>query len=166
MKTKLLLFATLMCGICRAQSDPTTFTNTNHHNPAPTGPSCLFYIATEDGHPVGACPPNSGGCVIYFSNPFVAITLPDIPNQYVNHATLTCTIKRTVITGKYGCQTSKCQSITFTATGENDQDNDDAPCRDADGRVWTLVTTQFYHWRHVGLHYIRSYDGGHGRISH
>ena len=78
MKTKLLLFATLlMSGICFAQSDPTFFTNTNLPNPTPTSPSFSFYIATEDGHRVGTCPPNSGGCVIYFSNPFIAITLPD-----------------------------------------------------------------------------------------
>ena len=167
MKTKPLLFATLlMSSICFAQSDPTTFTNTNHPNSEPTGPSYSFHIATEDGHPVGTCPPNSGGCVIYFSNPFIAITLPDIPNQYVNHDTLTCTIKRTVITGTYGCKTAKCQSITFTATGENDGDYNDAPCRDADGRVWTLVTTQYYHWLHVGRYYFRVYDGGHGKISH
>jgi hypothetical protein len=75
--------------------------------PEPTSPSFRFDIATKDGHPVGTCPPNSGGCVIYFSNPFIAITLPDIPNQYVNHDTLTCTIKRTVVTGTYGCQTAK-----------------------------------------------------------
>ena len=167
MKTKLLLFATLlMSGICFAQSDPTFFTNTNQPNPAPTSPSFSFYIATEDGHRVGTCPPNSGGCVIYFSNPFIAITLPDIPNQYVNHDTLTCTIKQTVVTGTYGCQTAKCQSVTYTAKGEHDQDNDDAPCRDADGRVWTLVTTQYYHWVHVGRRYIQYYDGGHGRLSH
>jgi hypothetical protein len=84
----------------------------------------------------------------------------------VNHDTLTCTIKRTVITGTYGGQYSKCQSITFTATGEHDLDNDDAPCRDADGRVWTLVTTQFYHWQHMGRYYFKFYDGGHGTISH
>ena len=128
MKTKLLPFATLLIsGICLAQSDPTYFTNTNQPNPEPPKASFRFHIATEDGHPVGACPPNSAGCAIYFSNPFIAITLPDIANQYVNHDTLTCTIKRTVITGTYLCQTSKCQSITYTATGENDQDNDDAP---------------------------------------
>ena len=103
--------------------------------------------------------------MIYFSNPFIAITLPDIPNQYVNHDTLTCTIKREVVTGTYGCQTAKCRFITFTATGEHDQDNNDAPCRDADGRVWKLLTTQYYHWRHVGRHYIQFYDGGHGTIS-
>lgn len=167
MKTKLMLFATLlMSGICFAQSDPTTFTNTNHPNPEPTGQSFKFNIATEDGHPVGTCPPNSAGCVIYFSDPFIAITLPDIPNQYVNHDTLTCTIKRKVITGTYCCQSAGCQSITYTATGEHDQDNDDAPCRDAHGQVWTLVTKQYYHWRRAGQTCIRHYDGGNGTISH
>ena len=167
MKTKLLLFATLlMCDVCFAQSDPITFTNTNQPNPEPVGANFSFHIATEDGHPVGTCPPNSGGCVIYFTNPYIAITLPDIPNQYVNHDTLYCTKKSAVVTGKYPCQTAKCQSITFTATAENDQDNDDASCRDADGRVWKLVTTQYYHWRKVGYRYFQLYDGGHGTISH
>ena len=47
MKAKLLLFATLlMSGICFAQSDPTTFTNTNRPNPEPTIPSFSFDIAT------------------------------------------------------------------------------------------------------------------------
>ena len=164
MKTKLLLFATLLLsGICLAQHDPTTFTNTNLPNPEPQNLSHTFNIATKDGHPVGACLPNSGGCVIYFSNPFIAITLPDIPNQYVNHNTLTCTIKKTVTTGTYGCQASKCQSITYTATKDHSYD---APCRDADGRLWTLVTTQYYHWLRVGRRYVHFYDGGHGRISH
>ena len=104
--------------------------------------------------------------MIYFTNPFITITLPDIPNQYVNHDTLDCTIKSTVITGKYACQTSKCQSITYTATGEHDGDNNDAPCVDADGRVWTLVTTQYYHWLHVGRRNIQVYDGGNGTLSH
>jgi hypothetical protein len=162
-----LLFATLlMSGICFAQSNPTTFTNTNQPNPEPTTPSYSFDIATENGQAVGTCPPNSAGCVIHFSNPLISITLPDIPNQYVNHDTVSCTIKGSLITGTYGCQTSKCQSVTYTATGENDQDSDDAPCRDADGRVWTLVTTQYYHWLHVGRRYIQVYDGGNGTLSH
>ena len=97
-----LLFATLlMSSICFAQSDY-TFTNTNQPKPEPQSASFSFYISTEDRHPVGTCPTNSGGCLIYFSNPFIAITLPDIPNRYVNHDTLTCTIKRTVVTGTYG----------------------------------------------------------------
>jgi hypothetical protein len=170
----LLLFATLlMSGICIAQSNPTTFTNTNQPNPEPIAPSFSFKIATEDGHPVGTCPSNSAGCLIDFINPFgfgppvfIQITLPDIPN-HVNQDTLKCTIKRTVVTGTYGCQTSKCQSVTYTATGEHDQDNDDAPCSDADGRVWTLVTTQYYHWLHASpRHYIQFYDGGKGSLSY
>jgi hypothetical protein len=167
MKVKLLLFATLlMSGICIAQRNPTTFTNTNRPNPIPTHPAFHFNIATEDGQPVGACPPNSAGCEIYFANPFLAITLPDIPNQYLNHDTLTCTITKVVVTGIYGCQTAKCQSATYTATGSNDADADDAPCKDADGVKWTIKTTQYYHWRHVGLGYIKTYDGGFGTISH
>src|SRR3974390_14991 len=167
MKTKLLLFATLLLsGICIAQSNPITFTNTNRPNPEPTAASFTFDIATEDGRPVGTRPPHSAGCFISSTNPVITITLPDIPNEYVNHNTLACTIKGTVVTGKYGCQTSKCQSVTYTATGDNDQDNDDMPCRDADGRTWTLVTTQFYHWLHVGRYYRQVYDGGHGTISH
>ena len=76
-----------MSGICLAQSDPTTFTNANLPKPEPQSLTFNFYIATEDGRAVGACPSNSGGCRIYVRDPYgVAITLPDIPNQYVNHA--------------------------------------------------------------------------------
>jgi hypothetical protein len=157
MKTKVLLFATLlMSGICFAQHDPTTFTNTNLPNPEPQNRPHTFKIATEDGR----CPTE---CVIYFSDPFIAITLPDIPNQYVNHNTLTCTIKKVVITGTYGCKTARCQSVTYTATTDNSYD---APCKDADGRVWTLVTTQYYHWIHSGRYVFQYYDGGHGMIRH
>jgi hypothetical protein len=168
MKTKLLLFATLlMSGICFAQSDPTTFTNTDQPKPEPQRSSFSFDIATEDGHPVGTCPSNSAGCKIDVAYPYgVAITLPDIPNQYLNHDTITCTITHVVITGKYGCHAAKCQSITLTATAESDNDYGDAPCKDADGRVWTIVTTQYYHWRHSGQIYFKHYDGGHGTISH
>ena len=168
MKTKLLLFATLLVsGICFAQFNPTFFTNTNQPNPTPIYPSFSFYVATENGHHVGTCPPNTAGCKVYFANPFIAITLPDIPNDYVNHDTINCTITRTVVIGKYGCQTAKCQSITYTATKDSDGDSDDTPsCKDADGRVWTIVTTQYYHWRKNGLQLQRVYDGGHGTISH
>ena len=161
MKTPLLFVILLMSGVCIAQSNPTTFTNTNQPNPEPTTQSFSFNIATEDGRPVGSCPPNSAGCVIYFDNPILTITLPDIPDQYVNHDTLYCSIKSTVVTGTYGCQTSKCQSITYTATGDGN-----APCADANGHVWTVVTTQHYHWLHVGQRYIQFYDGGNGTLSH
>jgi hypothetical protein len=168
MKTKLLLFATLlMSGICLAQSDPTTFTNTNLPKPEPQSNTFNFLITTEDWKPVGACAANSGGCRIYFSSPYgIAITLPDIPNRYVNHQTITCTITKIVVTGKYGCQGLKCQSVTYTATGENDGDYGDAPCKDADGRAWTIRTTQYYHWRHSGRYYFKNYDGGSGTLSH
>jgi hypothetical protein len=173
MKTKLLLSATLlMSGICFAQSNHITFTNTNQPKPEPQSLSFAFYITTEDGHPVGTCPPNSSGCAIYFINPFIAITLPDIPNQYSNHNTLTCTIESTKGTGIRGCTGLRCQSITYTATGDydygqdNDQDSTVAPCRDADGRVWTVVTTQYYHWQHVGKYMRQVYDGGKGTIRH
>jgi hypothetical protein len=167
MKIKVLLFATLlMSGICIAQSNPTTFTNTNLPNPEPNGSSFYFDIATEDGHPVGTCPPNSPGCIIDITNPFISITLPDIPNQYYNHDTLTCTIKSIVYTGTYGCQTPGCQSATYTATRDHDYDGDDTTCADADGRVWTLVTTQYYHWRHIGRYYAKHYDGGNGTLSY
>ena len=164
MKTKLLLFAILlMSGICSAQSNPTTFTNTNQPNPEPQSNTYYFNVVTEDGNPVGAC---SARCKIYVAYPYgVAIRLPDIPNQ-LNHDTITCTITHVVVTGKYGCQTPKCQSITMTATGDHDGDNDDASCKDADGRVWTVLTTQYYHWRPSGRYYYQHYDGGHGTISH
>lgn len=81
-------------------------------------------------------------CIASLSNPpFVRVRtcFPGlsfcIPNQYVNHDTLTCTIKRTVVTGTYRCQAPQWQSITLTATAENDNDYSDAPCKDADGRV-------------------------------
>ncbi len=97
-KTLATLLFVLAAGIASfAQSNPTTFTNTNQPNPEPTGYSYSFNIATEDGQPVGTCPPNSPGCFIYFNSPFLAITLPDIPNQYFNHDTLSCTIKSTVV---------------------------------------------------------------------
>jgi len=165
MKTKLLLFATLlMSGICMAQSNPTTFTNTNQPKPEPQSLNFHFNIATENGHPVGTCP---APCKIHFSNSsFIAITLPDIPNQIQNQDTLICTIKSTAHTGTYGCQTSKCQSVTYTATAEHDGDNNDFSCRDADMRVWKLVTTQYFHWRKSGTLYYQHYDGGKGTLSH
>src|SRR5215469_4251450 len=167
MKTKLLLFATLLIsGICMAQSNPTTFTNTNQPKPEPQSLNFHFNIATEDGHPVGTCPANSAGCLIRFTNSFIAITLPDIPNPSKNQDTLICTIKSTTHTGIYGCQTSKCQSITYTATAEHDSDNDDFSCTDALNRVWTIVTTQYFHWRKSGNLYYQHYDGGKGTLSH
>ena len=168
MEAKLLLFATLlMSGICFAQSDPTSFTNSNQPKPEPQSNTYNFNVVLEDGKPVGACSPNSGGCRIYVNYPYgVAITLPDIPNQYVNHETIACTITKIVITGKSGCPTPRCQSITLTATRDNDGDNDDATCKDADGRVWTIVTTQYFHSRHSGYRAFRHYDGGVGKISH
>jgi len=121
---------------------------------------------------VGTCPPNSAGCILYFNSAFISVTLPDIPNQYVNHNTLNCAISSTVVKGKYGCLTGKCQSVTYIAGGDNDNDaepdsdGDDSLCRDANGHRWTLVTTQYYHWIHVGRRYIRYYDGGNGTLSH
>ena len=166
MKTKLLQFATLlMSGICFAQSDPTTFTNSNQPNPEPQSNLYFFKVVLEDGKPVGACPP--GVCRISVNYPYgVAITLPDIPNQHVNHETIACTITKIVITGKFGCPTARCQSLTLTATRDNDGDSDDATCKDADGRVWKIVTTQYYHWRHSGRYAFQHYDGGQGTISH
>jgi len=165
-----VLFSTVIATL--AQSNPTTFTNTNQPNAEPTTSSFTFHMHTEDGRPVGTCPPNSAGCVIYFNSPFITVTLPDIPDAYANHDTLTCTIKGTVVTGTYRCTTAKCQSVTYTATGDNDNDtekdsdSDDSLCRDATGKAWTLVTTQYYHWIHVGRRYIRYYDGGNGTLSH
>lgn len=145
---------------------PTTFTNTNLPRPEPTGTSYSFDIQTEDGQPVGTCSLNSPGCILFFNVPHIAITLPDIPDQYYNHETLSCTVKSTVTTGKFGCTTAKCQSVTYTATGDNDSDSDDAPCSDATGQVWILVTTQYYHWVRVGRGYTQYYDGGNGTLSH
>ena len=168
MRAKLLLFATLlMSGICFAQSDPTTFTNSNQPKPEPQSNTYNFNIVTEDGLPVGTCSANSGGCKVYVNYPYgVAITLPDIPNQNVNHETIACTVTKVVITGKFGCPVAKCQSITITATRDNDGDNDDATCKDAHGHVWTIVTTQYYHWRHSGRYVFQHYDGGGGKMSH
>jgi hypothetical protein len=55
MKTKLLLFATLLLsGICLAQHYPTTFTNTNLPNPEPQNLSPKTAILSAPVHPIPA----------------------------------------------------------------------------------------------------------------
>lgn len=157
----LLLTSTL---VAQSKSTTTTFTNSNLPRPEPQSSIFNFYILTEDGNPVGMCPPNSAGCRVYVTSPStVAITLPDIPDAYVNHDTIVCAITKIVVTGRYKCRAAKCQSDTYTATTDNGYD---APCTDAEGRVWTIHTTQYYHWRYDGRYYYKHYDGGSGSLSH
>ena len=150
-----------------AQNNPTWFINSSKPNPSPTAPTYSFDVLYENGKPVGQCPPNSAGCIVSFNGSNdLSLTLPDIANDYVNHATIACTIVQAYTTGKYGCSKPYCQSVSYRATGDTDGDIDDLSCKDANGQVWTVHTTQFYHWIKSGRTFTRHYDGGFGFMIH
>jgi len=138
-----------------AQSNPTSFTN----KAAGFQTSDFFStVDTEDSQPVNqsACPGGSGCFIAFqFSQNEIGILLPDFPD-----VVLTCNIATTVVNPPGFCYTSGCQSVTYTATSDSED-----TCKDVNGQVWNVTTTQNRHWNQSGTKISGPvWDGGNGTI--